>query len=107
MGVSDNALGLLRSRYQSGQWPAILFHSEHQSSLLVLRRSSKSIGVSRCLTILSRVSQTRAPRESQRKQGGLRPCLDKIEALEWASDSDLLLCAMYKRSLVEVCGLRV
>ncbi|CAN0164563.1 unnamed protein product [Ectocarpus sp. 4 AP-2014] len=35
-------------------------------------------------------------------QGGLRPCLDKIEALEWASDSDLLLCAMYKRSLVEV-----
>lgn len=36
-------------------------------------------------------------------QGGLRPCLDKIEGLEWASDSDLLLCAMYKRSLVEVC----
>lgn len=36
-------------------------------------------------------------------QGGLRPCLDKIEALEWASDSDLLLCAMHKRSLVEVC----
>ncbi|CAM9930166.1 unnamed protein product [Pylaiella littoralis] len=35
-------------------------------------------------------------------QGGLRPCLDKIESLEWAADSDLLLCAMFKRSLVEV-----
>ncbi|CAM9513555.1 unnamed protein product, partial [Hapterophycus canaliculatus] len=39
-----------------------------------------------------------------RTQGGLRPWVDKIEALEWASDSDLLLCAMYKRSLVEVQG---
>ena len=39
------------------------------------------------------------------EQGGLRPCSDKVEGMEWAPDSDLVLCAFYKRSFVEVSGL--
>lgn len=40
-------------------------------------------------------------------QGGLRPCLHTIEGLDWAPDSDLIMCAMYKRSFVEVQYVRV
>ncbi|CAM9096354.1 unnamed protein product [Chrysoparadoxa australica] len=47
----------------------------------------------------------RAFDDSQIIPGGLQPCMDKIEYLEWSSDSNLVLCAMYKRGLVQVFSL--
>lgn len=34
----------------------------------------------------------------------LYTCLDQIVHMEWSSDSLFILCAMYKRGLVQVCA---
>lgn len=33
----------------------------------------------------------------------LYTCLDQIQHVEWSADSLFILCAMYKRGLVQVC----
>lgn len=35
----------------------------------------------------------------------LYTCLDQIQHIEWSADSLFILCAMYKRGLVQVRGL--
>lgn len=36
----------------------------------------------------------------------LYTCLDQIQHIEWSADSLFILCAMYKRGLVQVRGPR-
>ena len=37
----------------------------------------------------------------------LYTCLDQIQHIEWSADSLFILCALYKRGLVQVCGPRL
>ncbi len=33
----------------------------------------------------------------------LHTCLDPVDMMEWSPDSGFIFCAMYKRSIVQVC----
>jgi len=37
----------------------------------------------------------------------LYTCLDQVMHMEWSSDSLFILCAMYKRGLVQVCQVAI